>query len=197
VPTGLAQNLYDSLATLQYEGSVTLTEQECVGDIRPGHLLRLSGGRTAWATMDAMVFETVENISAGETAVRFGPPAHLVLADWLALVRLGRDRVVYTRPEQVTTSEEVGQGGEAQLGSGTALQNSTHLHSPGDMINFRGTSHQGEGAEKAQIILATADLPAGETVRLREFIVCRDDTYPPLKFRVYIPSTPGVPFVGD
>lgn len=90
VPTGLAQNIFASLATLQYEGRAALTEAECSGTVAPGVVMNITGGRPEWLSMRALMQQLEENIDTGESTVMFGPPHHLAPQDIIELMRAGR-----------------------------------------------------------------------------------------------------------
>jgi hypothetical protein len=96
VPVGLAQFVYDSLSTVPYEGTVTLTEEEAQGDIALFHKLNISGGTGAYASMNALVQSVSIDIETGQTTVQLGPPAHLGIPDLIELLRFNRTRRVYT-----------------------------------------------------------------------------------------------------
>jgi hypothetical protein len=85
VPAGLAAAYYGALSTVFYEGELRLKAQEVGGDIRPGHRINFSNGRTAWATAQALVQSVTEIPYDGETIVSFGIPSFLSLADLMAL----------------------------------------------------------------------------------------------------------------
>jgi hypothetical protein len=103
VPTGLAEAYYLALSQLQYEGTWEITEQECgtIGGPYLGCVLNLTGGLTAWATMNAAIFETTEDLATGKTRLRFGPVEYLTPKDWLALLRFQRDRNTGDRQARV------------------------------------------------------------------------------------------------
>jgi len=93
-PTGLAQAYYTALATLQYEGSFEITEQECGTTATSflGQVLNLTGGLAAWSTMNALIFEATEDLATGHTRLRFGPAHYLSPKDWVDLNRINRQR---------------------------------------------------------------------------------------------------------
>lgn len=90
VPTGLAHDLYDALNTLQYEGTVTLAEEECSGSTPVGKTLNIDNGRSEWGTMDALIQEVHENVDTGTTRIHFGPVEHLGGKNLLELLRVSR-----------------------------------------------------------------------------------------------------------
>jgi len=73
-PTDLATKLYSAWSTLHYDGQVRLVNAECDSGLYPGYRLNLSGGRTEWETMDALVQRVSENVATGITVLTLGPP---------------------------------------------------------------------------------------------------------------------------
>lgn len=87
---GLAENWRSGLSTLQYQGTLTFVEEECLRTVRPGDVVNLTGGLAAWATMRAQVVEVHEDIDAGETEWTFGPPEHLSVQDLVEMIQSAR-----------------------------------------------------------------------------------------------------------
>lgn len=92
IPTGVAAKLYAQLSILHFEGSVSIVEGEPADTLRPGKVLNLTGGRAEWATMRAQIQQVEEDIDAGRTTARFGPPEHLTPQDFAELIRANRRR---------------------------------------------------------------------------------------------------------
>lgn len=90
IPTDLAQDYFDSISALQWEGSVRLLEAYPTGVMLVGNVLNLLGGRTAWETMAAVVQRVSIDIVTGETVVDFGPAEQLGPQDFLDQVRFQR-----------------------------------------------------------------------------------------------------------
>jgi len=88
VPANLAQNYYDSLATLQWQGTVVLREEAPLFDLTPGKVLNLSNGKAAWATMRAVIQTVTIDLAGRQTTVEFGPATQLGPQDLLDQVRL-------------------------------------------------------------------------------------------------------------
>jgi hypothetical protein len=120
VPAGLAEYLYGSIATLQYEGSYTVVSQD-VGTWRLGTVLNLTGGRPEWSAMNALVQEIADDLDSGRTTLRFGPAGHLTRRDLMELLRANRTR---------TTSSHIK---ERQTGA------------PGDAPQVDGPAHTATG----------------------------------------------------
>jgi hypothetical protein len=124
-PAGLARFLYDSAAILHYSGSIEDTRQECVGTINVGKRLNLTGGKAAWATMQAMVVSVTERFHTGETAVKFGPPEYLAPQDFLEFHRVNRrERWRWTTGATAATGI-FGGGSTVEIGRRTPKVNST------------------------------------------------------------------------
>jgi hypothetical protein len=129
MPAGIAQAVYTSLATLQYEGEdIRLQDQimNPAGDgplIHLGHKLNLTGGRTAWETMVAQVQSITEHDGKGETSISFGPARHIAAGDLAAMFQWNRLRRYWENPRLRETAD-FGAGGSASLGEDVPKENS-------------------------------------------------------------------------
>lgn len=99
IPSGLAQALYNSLNPLQYEGTITLTEQECADNApllrnSAGYALNISGAFAAWASMNALIQQIEEDVDTGTTTIRVGPAEQLSPQDLVERLRANRGRGV-------------------------------------------------------------------------------------------------------
>jgi hypothetical protein len=142
VPVGLAESIYNSLNPLQYEGKITLTEEECgflivgadpsIGDFRAslGFTLNLTGGLPAWATMEALIQQIDEDVDSGITTISFGPPEQLSIQDLMEFLRANRGRAVAFSYQKRGT-------GESSSG-----ENSIALSGPTPLVNTAGASGQ-------------------------------------------------------
>ncbi len=110
VPENLAQNYYQALAQLQYEGSWEITEEECgtTSEAYLGRGLNLTGGLAEWSTMNATIFETMEDLANGMTRLQFGPVAYLSAKEWIAWYRVNRWREIGDRQARVNGLLTVG-----------------------------------------------------------------------------------------
>ena len=90
-PFGLAETLYNSVSALQYDGQLTISEDECTGIVRMGQTLNLSPD---WESMNAMVVQVDEDVDSGTTQVSFGPQKNLGASDLVELVRVIRNRLI-------------------------------------------------------------------------------------------------------
>lgn len=129
IPTGLAEALYNSLNPLQYEGAVTLTEEECGSsvdtDLRAalGFTLNLTGGLAAWATMAALIQKVDEDVDSGRTIISFGPAEQLSPQDLVERLRANRGRGVAINYIKRTTGESASGGATVALSGPTPLLN--------------------------------------------------------------------------
>ena len=71
-PSGLAAALYASWSRLHFDGSFRMVEQECGFTANPATLLNLSGGLSAWASMNALCPEASYDIETGTTSITCG-----------------------------------------------------------------------------------------------------------------------------
>lgn len=124
VPTGVAAALLAALGVLQYDGKIKIKQRECSFIARPGDVLNLTNGLTAWATARMQVQKVDENIDAGETTITFGPPKHLSPQDIVEMLRTLRGKPpVYNLNERA--SGKAGDGNKTQGGKTTANDNGT------------------------------------------------------------------------
>jgi hypothetical protein len=78
---------------LHFEGSITLVDTEIgIGSGMLGKTLNLTSGKTAWATMAALIIGVREEIYAGRTTISYGPPPCLSAEDLMSVVRANRIR---------------------------------------------------------------------------------------------------------
>jgi hypothetical protein len=94
-PTGIAKATYDGIiASMSYEGTVTLVEEDCGALGYHGRIIQLTGGDAAWASMTAPVHTVDLEIETGTTRIAFGPHPALAPADFLELQRILRFRPI-------------------------------------------------------------------------------------------------------
>lgn len=134
LPVGLPKYLYDILSTLHWQGTVTIIEREVRGTIAGGpvvgNVLNVSGGRSEWRTMRALIQTVDEDVDNGTSTYTLGIPEHLGADDLMELLRLTRNRSRSTNAN--TIKDGVGtSAGEGNLGDYTAEPNST----PGDKLH--------------------------------------------------------------
>lgn len=126
-PIGLAKFLYDATSVLQFEGSATLQEEECSGQVSIGNLLNLTGGALAeWSAMQALIQRVQENIETGQTVVEFGPPRELSAGELVDLLQVNRSRFIFTSVSMRAAGTSASGGDSSvSLGTDTPEKNST------------------------------------------------------------------------
>lgn len=121
-PTGLAQAVYTSLATLQYEGEISLAQTEISGVPGMGNTINITGGASAWTTMAAMVQRVQKQYGSGRTRISVGTARHLNAGDLTQLFLFNRARRVFVNPS-VQVDAKLATASNVQLGVRTAKEN--------------------------------------------------------------------------
>ena len=121
IPTGLAAALYASFSPLTYEGDLTVIDETPATGYRPGQLFNITGGRTEWATMAAVIQSVNRTAADGSCQITFGPAKHLGPDDLARLARRIRSRKVPFSylPRQTGLAGD----GAGALGGGRGPQN--------------------------------------------------------------------------
>lgn len=122
IPSGLADALYAAVNAVQYDGQITVAEDEIRGLVSLGNVLNLSNGHADWGNMRALIQQVVEDVDHGRTTIIFGPAKHLGLEDLVELLRVNSRRFVYTSPSSRTSGQ--GNSGQLALGKQTPKENS-------------------------------------------------------------------------
>ena len=122
VPAGIAASLHAALSVLHWRGNFALHEQECGGLVSLAGVINIGGGNAAWAAMNAMVQQVVEDYDRGKTKITCGPPDHLSPQDIVELLRQTRAHQVSTRASEQST----GHSGQAPTVDQTAIPGQTN-----------------------------------------------------------------------
>ena len=129
VPVGIAQEVYTSLATLQYEGEDVRVQMEVTNPTNNGslitlaHKLNLTGGRAAWETMGAQIQQITEHDGFGETSITFGPAKHISAGDLAAMFQFNRLRRWWFNPNLRETASYADNNNEVTLGEDLPREN--------------------------------------------------------------------------
>jgi len=186
VPTGVAAAVYAAWNQLQYDGNMSLTEDEVSGNIIPGRKLNITGGRASWASMAALVQQITENVDTGQTAITIGPARHLGPDDLVTLLRASRTR----RPAWkyvARTSGQSGDGGSVDI-SGLATKNDSSRTS-GETVKMLLTNT--DGSHDAKINLdpsEVSDDSQEHEIKAREIWIVDDTTKNQVKKRQVLAS---------
>lgn len=121
-PTGMAEYLYNSLNTLQYDVVIVQHKSDCDGEVQLGNTVNIdNSAESAWASMFALVQQVVCDIDRGTTEITCGPARHLSIDQILELLRVGRIRRRWTNPSTVTDGAMSAR--DVELGKATANNN--------------------------------------------------------------------------
>ena len=104
--SNLAQNIYNSRSTLDYDGEHEIVDPGLPNATTPtpplsqiiGHwnLLNFSGGASAWATANMTVAETEIDLMTNHVRISVGPSKHLQPQDWNSMLQFFRYRRIFT-----------------------------------------------------------------------------------------------------
>ena len=88
---GIAQYLYEQMTVIQHDGEVgyvaaNFLDSTAANYINHGRALNLSGGATAWLTMNAQIQEISEDYGSHTTSMRIGVAKHLNAGDLSSLL---------------------------------------------------------------------------------------------------------------
>jgi hypothetical protein len=120
VPQGLAQNQYNALSVLHYEGSVVLIEPECTGLVGLGNVVNITNTlRPEWASMNAQVFKVTMDLITGTTTIKLGPPVNLDAKKLTEILRSVRGRIQTWHLDQQQTGQ-IAAAGNAVDGAGAS-----------------------------------------------------------------------------
>jgi hypothetical protein len=87
----LAENIYQSVSILPYEGKIKILGKEISGTFL-GKVINVEGGRGEWQAMNAVVQSVEEIVDKGETTIILGPAKHLGPDDLSELTKSNRNR---------------------------------------------------------------------------------------------------------
>lgn len=173
VPTGVAAALYASWNTLHYEGTFRFTAEEPAGTVGPGNRFNITSGVTAWASMDALVQEVIEQVDTGTTTVRFGPPRQLEADTLVALFRALRSRR-YSWSRSSRTTGTAGEDSDVDLGGASPTKSSTETAGEKRKLRVRntdGTNDHDIELDPTAVAFADAGNQAAQQIKPREMVL--------------------------
>jgi len=143
-PGGLAQSIYTALQPLQYSLTHQILESPFATVVKPGkHCLNLSGGASAWSTMNTMIqsvdlaltFNPGNSVTTATTTIHCGPVSHLEAGELLQIFNLFTNRNL----SQINPNERAGismSGGSVTLGNDGPKENSVPAIAIESIKNF-------------------------------------------------------------
>ncbi|MDR2776486.1 MAG: hypothetical protein LBB17_00350 [Puniceicoccales bacterium] len=181
IPLNLAEQIYNSVNPLQYDGTVVTVSEEISQDFF-GKMLNIIGGQPSWETMNAVVQEVVEDLDSGKIFIKFGPAKHLGAADLAELTRSGR-LLFESKNHSERITAEVSSDGTVEQGIYARVDNTSFGPGKYKMIKFADPNNSGRSIQ-----IDTADIAVSAvTVKLREEDVCESGV---LKKRYSLASEP-------
>lgn len=141
---GIAQQMWEALEVVQYEGTDIRVQAEISNQAGDGPLvtlantLNLTGGRAEWETMDAQIQAIEENDGMGYTQISFGPARHLGAGDLATIFQFSRPRRVWNNPAVRASGEFADMGSDVQLGDNVPKENSTDGGGTKEQISATG-----------------------------------------------------------
>jgi hypothetical protein len=166
-PDGLAAQYLASLTPAQWEGHVRLNYLECPGDISCGNQLNLTGGKAAWASMNAQISQIDLDLDTGETEIVVGVARHLSVADLIDLANVARNRNSGLPSSFSLRTGESSGTNAADIPDGRATLNG--LSAFGVTRNLKMVS---PSDSSRSVSINPDDLPIGKVARFREVQVC-------------------------
>ncbi|MDR2779142.1 MAG: hypothetical protein LBB16_02545 [Puniceicoccales bacterium] len=181
IPSNLAEQIYNSVNPLQYDGTVVTISEEVSQDFF-GKTLNIIGGQPAWETMYAMVQEVIEHLDSGKIFIKFGPAKHLGAADLAELTRSGR-LLFESKNHSERITAEVSGNETVEQGIYARVDNTSFGLGKYKMIKFADPNNLGR-----TIQIDTTDIAVSEaTIKFREENVCESGV---LKKRYSLASEP-------
>jgi hypothetical protein len=181
IPSNLAEQIYNSVNPLQYDGTVVTISEEISQDFF-GKTLNITGGQPVWGTMNAVIQEVVEHLDSGKIFIKFGPAKHLGAADLAELTRSGR-LLFESKNYSERITAEVSSNGTVEQGIYARVDNTSFGPGKYKMIKFADPNNSGRSIQ-----IDTADIAASAvTVKFREEDICESGV---LKKRYSLASEP-------
>lgn len=123
-PAGLAEKIYNSLATLAYDGRLTNKQVEIgLDDVNMDNSLCISGGRPEWLTMNAQIQSITESFGDGGVEIVLGYPKELSAGDYARLMLVNRNRKAFSTASERATGKS-DNAGSVKLQTGAVKENS-------------------------------------------------------------------------
>lgn len=162
VPDQLAEQVYQSVSVLHYEGQLVLTQPEVGESSFLGKVINLTQGRPEWTTMQAVVQSVIDVVDTGTTTIVLGPAKHLGPDDLSELTKSNRRRT-QSRHFLTRMTGEASSSACVEQGRFGRVENSAYGPGGWQKMTFSDL----ENAER-KIILDASELLQDVVVRLRE-----------------------------
>jgi hypothetical protein len=189
IPIGVADAYYAAASVLHYEGQWTIIEREVSSLCGLGNVLNLTGGPTEWETMNALIQQVTENVETGTTTLNFGAPQHLSTQDFVALLRVQRDRKPSWRLQERVDGHAYGDKAQVDGATQTPVSKPDQPPVPGKTIVLAEKPDDNPSKLKLTTddIVAAVQALTDKDVKLRPIQVCEDGE---TKTRLFLCSAP-------
>lgn len=185
LPSGVAAALYASWSRLHWDGQVRLMEADASFQAMPGNLVNITGGRSEWATMAALVQDVTVDLTAGTSTIRTGTCGRLEADSLMALWRGAHFRR-FSWNRLTRTDASLGSAG-AKVSGGTQLARTVADSADAGIAKIKrwtgtdsGSRVQNVLIDPSAITFANAPDAAAKTMQIREIRVLErqgDGTY--------------------
>ena len=173
VPSGVATALYASWNRLHWDGSFRLVEAEASFQAVPGNIVNLTGGRTEWSTMAALVQDVTVDLTSGASTVKTGTCGRLEAESLVALWRAAHFRR-FSWNRLTRTDATLDSTGNKVAGGAKLARQVADTSDPGQakVKRYTGTDSgsrtQIAVIDPSSITFANASDAAAKTLALRE-----------------------------
>jgi hypothetical protein len=156
IPSGFAAAVYAAWAILHYEGKIGFHNDEASAAQWLGRKLNVTGGRSEWATMNAIVQSVLHQFDSGRTTLAFGPPSQVSVSDMIALLHAIRSRPL-AWGWSLRLTGAIGAG--KQPSGGTPPRADAH-HAEGECTRQKWISYDGDNIPDAHFVADPAAVKA-------------------------------------
>ncbi len=111
---GIAQYLFNSLQTFQYDGEYAKVETDFANNVGLTNAINFTDGRAEWATMNAQPQSIIEDYGTRETFLQIGVSNHLTAGQLSSLLNMWAFRRPWYNPA-VRADNTVANGGEVTM----------------------------------------------------------------------------------
>lgn len=170
IPTGVAAALYAAWNQLQYAGSISLLAEDVGATSYLSRKLNLTGGRSEWASMNALVVGQTDEVDGGRTTLTLGPAKRVSPDDLISLLFRFRSRRIATgwnlRKDPKGSAVEVRSGGPA-------AKNEPSEGAP--LFSKLRLKHKTDGTEDARLVLDPAEVKDADDYKVFQKTTDDDD----------------------
>jgi hypothetical protein len=155
VPVGVAQAVYNSVATLQHAGRIKFVAGQLRSGLSVGQQMTLTGPTSTYANLLVQSVRAAPHL--GVLEVSYGPSSVLDAPALIELARATRWRMIYNMPSGRSTGQAPG---SADVGLGTATAKENTQHGLGN-YSLQAVVSQVTGSAGTQTVVVVKDAEYG------------------------------------